>query len=141
MDDEEDFVATMVKRLERRGLSCQGATSGPEAVRRIADEDYDVVLLDVKIPGMDGVEILRRIKAARPATQVVMLTGHASVEAGRAGLAQGACDYLLKPVELESLYEALCGAMNDRASQGATAAGERRSDEREKGAPRRGWRG
>lgn len=115
VDDEKEFLETMVKRLKRRGLTCEGVESGEEAIEKIRIGDFDVVLLDVKMPGMDGVEALREIKRIKPITEVVMLTGHASVESGIEGMKLGAFDYLMKPIELESLYDKLKDAYEKKA--------------------------
>lgn len=107
VDDEKDFVLTMMKRLHRRGISCRGVFSGGEALKCIHQYDFDVVLLDMQLPDMDGNAVLREIIKAKPATRVFILTGHASIRAGQEGLAGGAVDYLLKPVEFEVLFEKL----------------------------------
>ena len=114
IDDEADFVTTLLKRLRRKGVECDGAGSGRAAMSVLTDRSFDVVLLDVRLPDMDGNEVLRHIRRMRPAAQVVMLSGYASAEAGRKGLGGGACDYLLKPVEFESLYDKLRAAFDRR---------------------------
>lgn len=110
VDDEEDFVDMTIKRLTKRKLECFGVTSGKEAIEQIKNGNFDVVLLDVKMPGLDGIETLREIKRIKPLTEVVMLTGHASVESGIEGMKLGAFDYLMKPMELEGLVEKLTDA-------------------------------
>jgi len=110
VDDEKDFLEMTVKRMKKRNIECEGVESGEEAISKIQHEKFDVVLLDVKMPGMDGVETLREIKRIRPLTEVVMLTGHASVESGVEGMKLGAFDYLMKPIELDSLLEKLSDA-------------------------------
>ncbi|PKN43525.1 MAG: two-component system response regulator [Deltaproteobacteria bacterium HGW-Deltaproteobacteria-18] len=103
VDDEEDFLRTIIKRLAKRGLKVQGASRGEQALAMLAEEPRDVVVLDVKMPGMDGLEVLRRIKADWPSTEVIMLTGHASIDAAMEGMNRGAFDYLMKPADLEDL--------------------------------------
>lgn len=103
VDDEEDFLRTIIKRLAKRGLKVQGASRGEQALAMLAEEPRDVVVLDVKMPGMDGLEVLRRIKAEWPSTEVIMLTGHASIDAAMEGMNRGAFDYLMKPADLEDL--------------------------------------
>jgi DNA-binding NtrC family response regulator len=103
VDDEVDFLATVTKRLRHRKLEVQAVHDGPAALIRLAERSFDVVVLDVKMPGMDGLEALRRIKAAHPLTEVIMLTGHASVQVAVEGMQIGAFDYLMKPVELNEL--------------------------------------
>ncbi len=114
VDDEEDFVDTLVKRLTRRGLDCIGVYSGRKGIEICSKRDFDVVLLDMILDDMKGNEVLRELKKMNPETQVVILSGHASARAGREGLAEGASDYLLKPVEFESLFEKLRSASGRR---------------------------
>jgi len=117
VDDEKEFLETIVKRLKKRSLYVEGAENGEEAVERIKKGSFDVVLLDVKMPGMDGVETLAEIKKLKPLTEVVMLTGHASVESGIEGMKLGAFDYLMKPMELEQLFEKLKDAYEKKHLQ------------------------
>lgn len=105
VDDEQDFVETLVKRLERRGFKVTGVGSGQDALLLLGKERYDVVILDVMMPGMDGIETLREIKIAWPKTQVILLSGHGGEEMGMRGMAYGAYSYLLKPVSLKILVE------------------------------------
>jgi len=104
VDDEESYVETLRKRLMRRGLVVSMAHSGEQALATLAENPVDVVLLDVKMPGMDGMETLTRIKAAHPRVEVIMLTGHANVDVAIRGMEQGAFDYLMKPAEMDDLY-------------------------------------
>ena len=103
VDDEVEFIETLGKRLARRGLTVHLAHSGQQALDVVAVEDLDVVVLDVKMPGMDGVEALQKIKALKPKLEVLMLTAHANVEVAMRGMELGAFDYLMKPVELDDL--------------------------------------
>ena len=103
VDDEVDFVQTVAKRLKRNKLSVQAVHSGDDALCHLADNPTDVVVLDVKMPGMDGIEVLRKIKARQPLVEVIMLTGHGSERAARTGIAEGAYDYLTKPCGFEEL--------------------------------------
>jgi DNA-binding NtrC family response regulator len=104
VDDEVPFVETMTKRLAKRDLNVIAAFSGQEALE-ILDKhrDVDVVILDVKMPGMDGIETLRKIKSAYPLIEVVMLTAHATVESAIEGMKFGAFDYLMKPCDMDQL--------------------------------------
>lgn len=104
VDDEESYVETLRKRLMRRGLVVGMAHSGEQALASLAETPVDVVLLDVKMPGMDGMETLTRIKQAHPRVEVIMLTGHANVDVAIRGMEQGAFDYLMKPAEMDDLY-------------------------------------
>ncbi|MBU0960174.1 MAG: response regulator [Proteobacteria bacterium] len=117
VDDEQEFRTMTMKRLSKRDILCDGAEDGEKALERIKKGDIDVVLLDVKMPGMDGIETLREIKRLRPLTEVVMLTGHASVESGIDGMKLGAFDYLMKPMELEPLLEKLKDAYEKKKMQ------------------------
>lgn len=117
VDDEPDFIETTMKRMCRNGVRCESAESGEEAIEKIRKGDIDVVLLDVKMPGMDGVETLRAIKRMKPLIEVVMLTGHASVESGIEGMKLGAFDYLMKPIEFDRLVEKLSDAYEKKSIQ------------------------
>ena len=105
VDDEDDFRETIVKRLNARKIQAMGAESGVRALEIVKDNDFDVIVLDVKMPGMDGIETLRHIKQMKPEIEVIMLTGHASVEFGLKGMQLGAFDYVMKPAPLNELLE------------------------------------
>jgi len=105
VDDEPDFLETIIKRLHARNIDVTGAESGHQALELIGDRDFDVVILDVKMPGLDGIDTLREIKKKKPLLEVIMLTGHASVESGIQGMQLGAFDYVMKPVALDELLE------------------------------------
>jgi len=104
VDDEVPFVETMTKRLNRRDLEVVPAFSGKEALKKLKEiSEIEVVILDVKMPEMDGIETLREIKRHFPLTEVIMLTGHATVETGIEGMKLGAFDYLMKPCDIDNL--------------------------------------
>ncbi|WP_027359984.1 response regulator [Desulforegula conservatrix] len=105
VDDEDDFRETIVKRLKSRKIVAEGAEDGKKALELINDNVFDVIVLDVKMPGMDGIETLRRIKAKNPQIEVIMLTGHASVDFGIKGMQLGAFDYVMKPAPLHDLLD------------------------------------
>jgi len=108
VDDEVAFVETLMKRLAKRDLRVDFAYSGQEALDKLAASGptrTDVVVLDVKMPGMDGLETLAGIKEKHPLVEVIMLTGHATVESAIEGMKRGAFDYLMKPCEVEILLE------------------------------------
>ncbi len=105
VDDEQDFLETIIKRLKARKIEVTGAESGQKALDLLGGQDFDVMILDVKMPGMDGIETLREVKKRKPLTEVIMLTGHASVESGIQGMQLGAFDYVMKPVALDELLE------------------------------------
>jgi two-component system, OmpR family, response regulator len=105
VDDEKDFVKLFLKRFERRGFITAGVHSGHEALEYLAKNDVDIVVLDVKMPGMDGIETLKEVKKRFPLVEVIMLTGHGSVESGIQGMTYGAYDYVMKPFRIEDLIE------------------------------------
>lgn len=106
VDDEIPFITTLAKRLNKRGLDVSEAHDGQEALAAMEEREFEVVILDVKMPGMDGLTVLHKIKQQWPMTEVIMLTGHASMEAAIRGMELGAFDYLMKPVEfVDILYK------------------------------------
>ncbi|MEE4608733.1 MAG: response regulator [Desulfobacteraceae bacterium] len=101
VDDEVGFVEALARRLARRDVAIMVAYSGEEALARLeADGAIEVVILDVKMPGMDGIETLAEIRRRFPLVEVIMLTGHATVESGIEGMKKGAFDYLMKPCDI-----------------------------------------
>jgi signal transduction histidine kinase len=103
VDDENDFRQILAKRLNRRGIRVREADRGEKALQMLEEMTADIVVLDVKMPGMDGIECLKRIKRKHAQTEVIMLTGHADIQGGVEGIKSGAFDYLSKPIELEHL--------------------------------------
>lgn len=103
VDDEGEFVETIVKRLRDRGLEAEGVLNGPEALALLDEREFDVCVLDYRMPGMDGIETLRHMKKKKPRMEVIMLTGHGSVESGIQGLQLGAYNYVMKPAPLKDL--------------------------------------
>jgi DNA-binding NtrC family response regulator len=130
VDDEVEFCDALAKVLRRRRLVVEVAASGEQALSRLGAEACEVVVLDLKMPGLDGVETLRQIRARWPAIAVILLTGHGTVEAGIEALGEQAFDFLLKPVVAEKLVEVIEAAAQARREQ-SEAGGERRA-EREK---------
>jgi len=114
VDDEDDFRETIVKRLCARKILAEGAASGILALKVLETKDFDVIVLDVKMPGMDGIETLRHIKKLKPEIEVIMLTGHASVEFGLKGMQLGAFDYVMKPAPLNELLDTIGQAYNKK---------------------------
>ncbi len=115
VDDEEDFLETLVNRMNKRNIDTTGAKSGEEALELMKEKLFDVVILDVKMPGgMDGIEALREMKKIQPLAEVLLLTGHASVETSIEGMKLGAFDYILKPVKLEELLTKLAEAFEKK---------------------------
>jgi two-component system, NtrC family, sensor kinase len=105
VDDEVVFLSTLVDRLKRRGITPLTAESGEDGLALMARQPFDVVILDVKMPGLSGLEVLSHIKRDYPHTETILLTGHGSTSDGVAGIKAGAFDYLTKPVEFEHLLE------------------------------------
>ncbi len=119
VDDEEEFLRTVIKRLKKRDVNAIGAGTGEEALRMLEQHPVDVVVLDVKMPGMDGMQTLREIKKLFPLIEVVMLTAHASTEVAIEGMELGAFDYLMKPVDIDELLYKLQDAFQKKSIQEA----------------------
>lgn len=117
VDDEVQFVDILAQRLEARDLDVATAYNGEEALARLGQSEVDVVLLDVLMPGRSGIEILREIKQTKPLTEVILLTGHATVETAIEGMKLGAYDYLMKPMETEVLVEKIHRSFRRKADQ------------------------
>lgn len=117
VDDEADFLETILKRMQKRGVAASGADSGEQALARLQQNPADVVVLDVRMKGMDGIETLRAIKSEHPLIEVIMLTGHASLEIAREGMKLGAFDYLMKPIDLDELLYKLEDAYQKKTIQ------------------------
>ena len=112
IDDEVEYTETLGKRLGRRGFSVRTVGGGEEALTVLGKEAFDVVLLDIKMAGMDGIRTLQEIKRRHPRVEVVMLTAHANTDIVISSLAMGAFDYLLKPVNLDELTAKIEDAAN-----------------------------
>jgi two-component system, NtrC family, sensor kinase len=112
VDDEKAFREILAKRLTRRGLQVLEASRGEEALQILEENPADLIILDVKMPGMNGLETLKHIKTRHPAVEVIMLTGHASTQDGVEGIKAGAFDYLTKPIEIEQLFTKLTQAQD-----------------------------
>ena len=117
VDDEEMFLEYLSKRLINRGYDVIKCLTGEEALEKIRDDDFDVIILDVLLPGIDGIETLREINRHKPLTEVIMLTGHASLETGVEGMKLGAFDYLRKPCDTEELVSKIEQAYHRKVDQ------------------------
>lgn len=117
VDDEKEFLETIIKRLRKRGLSISGVSSGEEALKALNESPADVVVLDVRMPGMDGIQTLREIKRRHPLVEVIMLTGHANLEVAIEGMELGAFDYLMKPMDIDELLYKLEDAYKRKSIQ------------------------
>ena len=105
VDDEEEFVSALSERLMLRGIEVESALNGEEALAIMVEKEFEVVILDVMMPGLGGLEVLRQIKTTHPNTQVILLTGHGATREGIEGMRLGAFDYLIKPVDIEEMLE------------------------------------
>jgi DNA-binding NtrC family response regulator len=124
VDDELDFTETIVNRLTKRNLVALGVGSGEAAIEALRNASFDVVLLDIKMPGgMDGIDVLREVKRLRPEAEVILLTGHASIETSIEGMKLGAFDYLLKPIRFDELLDKLAAAFKKKASLSRSSDG------------------
>lgn len=114
VDDETAYADVLANRLGKRGFNVQKAYTSPEALLILRTQQFDVAVLDLKMPDMDGIELLKIAKQVDPFLQVIMLTGHGSAEACEKGLALGAYDYLMKPCELDTLVEKIKEAFQEK---------------------------
>jgi len=117
VDDEKEFTDTLAQRLEIRDFEVTTASSADEALDQLGKREVDVVVLDVLMPGKDGVAALHEIKKVHPLVEVILLTGHATVESAVEGLKSGAFDYLLKPTETKDLIAKIVQAYRRKAGQ------------------------
>lgn len=119
VDDETAFLDAMKRRLSMRGFTIDTAESGMEAIEILEDrhDSIEVVVLDVKMPGLDGIETLREVKRKYPMVEVVMLTGHATVDSAIEGMKLGAFDYLMKPADIDGFSDTVMAAADKRRQQ------------------------
>lgn len=105
VDDEEDFLDSLAERMRSRGMNVETSLSAKEALKKAEAESFDAIVLDLMMPEMDGLEVLKALKEKRPELQIILLTGHATVEKGIEAMKLGATDFLEKPADLKSLTE------------------------------------
>ena len=117
VDDEKDFVEMFSLRLKEVGENVKGVYSGQECLEMLLKNGVDVVILDIKMPGMDGIETLRAIKRQRPLVEVILLTGHGAVDTAVEGMKLGAFDYVNKPADFDDLLTKLEGARKRKTEQ------------------------
>lgn len=110
VDDEEDLVATMAERMALRDVQAEAVTSGLDALQCMNEQEFDALVLDVKMPGIDGLQLMAEIRRKHPDLPIVMLTGHGSASDAERAIRQGAFDYLMKPVDIDILIEKLRAA-------------------------------
>ena len=115
VDDEEEFVTTLAERLELRGIQALVATDGETALDLIETDPPQIVILDVMMPGLGGLEVLKRIKAENPHIPVILLTGRGSTKEGIEGMRLGAADYLMKPINIEELIKKIQVSIKSQA--------------------------
>jgi len=114
VDDEERYLQTTQKLIEKKGYEVLTALSGEEALDKLKPQNVHVVILDVKMPGMDGNQVLKAIKTLYPLVEVIMLTGHGTMDSAIDGLKSGAFDYLVKPVDIDEIIEKAMEAFEKR---------------------------
>jgi len=112
IDDESEFVETLAERLELRGCLSKTAEDGESGIGMIASEPFDVVVLDLMMPGLNGLETLKQIRAIDKTLPVILLTGHGSIKEGMEGMQAGAFDFLMKPLDINELMEKIKLALN-----------------------------
>ncbi len=117
VDDEQQFVEILAQRLETRGFQVSSAFDGDQAISFMGEHEVDVVILDVQMPGRNGIETLQEIKRMAPITEVIMLTGHATVETAIQGMKLGAYDYLMKPTDTAELVDKINKAHKRKKDQ------------------------
>jgi DNA-binding NtrC family response regulator len=115
VDDEEDFVEMLSLRLTDEGHKVRAAFSGEEGLAQLEEAESDVVILDIRMPGMDGVTALKAIKKRHPAVEVILLTGHGTIDTAVEGLKAGAFDYVQKPANFEEMLSKLAAARDRKA--------------------------
>ncbi len=116
VDDEREFVTTLAERLEIREITASVAFDGSEAMKLLEEKDFDVIVLDVRMPGFSGLELLKRIKAKLPGVPVILLTGHSATRDGIEGMRLGAFDYMVKPVDIDVLVKRMQEAVEVKTS-------------------------
>ncbi|MCU0691498.1 MAG: response regulator [Polyangiaceae bacterium] len=115
VDDEEEFTSLLSERMEARGLRVEAVSNGSAALKKVEEgKKYDVIVLDLAMPGMDGIETLRRLMQQNPDLQVILLTGHATLQKGIEAVRLGAREVLEKPADLNALLEKISRAKLDR---------------------------
>ena len=122
VDDEQEFVETLSERIRMREHDSEVALNGEQALKKMEDDIPDVVVLDLKMPGIDGMEVLRRIRKAYPKVQVIMLTGHGSEKDEEEARKLGAFEYLQKPVEIDTLMKKIKKAYKNKFESSMMAA-------------------
>ena len=123
IDDERTFLETIITRLRLRGIAAEGVDSGEKALEAMRGKAFDAVVLDVSMPGMDGVATLRELKRINSEVPVIMLTGHATLETADQGMDLGAFDYMMKPCPIDELLDKVSEAIRSRDEGGEARPG------------------
>jgi DNA-binding NtrC family response regulator len=122
VDDETDYLDTLIKRMSKRKINVTGVKSGEAAIEFLGnmqkDNPIDIVILDVRMPGMDGIQTLKEIKRITPDIEVIMLTGHANLEVAKEGMENGAFDYMMKPADMDDLLLKIQDAYKKKSLRG-----------------------
>lgn len=114
VDDEEQFLKVLSQRLEGRGMKVETSESGEDAIKKVREKEFDAIILDLAMPGINGIETLKRIRSESPEMQIIILTGHGSVEKGVEAIKAGAVDFLEKPADLNKIMEKISEAKRKR---------------------------
>lgn len=114
VDDEEQFLKVFSQRLEGRGLKVDTSTTGEDAIKKVKGKEFDAIVLDMVMPGMSGMEALKRIRSENPDVQIIILTGHGTVEKGVEAIKAGAVDFIEKPADLDKIMEKIAQAKHNR---------------------------
>ena len=114
VDDEQDFIETLAERMENRGMEVSATTSASDGLKKATENAFDAIILDLQMPEMDGLELLRILKEKKPDIQVILLTGHATLEKGIEAIKLGAMDFIEKPVDLKVLSDKIKQAHNKK---------------------------
>ena len=135
VDDEEDFLHTLSARMKARGLRVDTAESGEAALEKVKEKNFDAIVLDLAMPGLDGIETLKRLREINPDLQIILLTGHATVQKGVEAIKQGAIDLLEKPTDIEQLVKRI----EDARAKKAVLVEKRIAEQMEDILRKKGW--
>jgi DNA-binding NtrC family response regulator len=114
VDDEEQFLKVFSQRLEGRGLKIDTSTTGEDAIKRVKGKEFDAIVLDLVMPGISGIETLQRLRSENPDLQIIILTGHGTVEKGIEAMKAGAVDFLEKPADMDKILAKISEAKRER---------------------------
>jgi len=135
VDDEEEFATTLAERMQNRGLDAQAVFSGETALEQVKSQPYDAIVLDLAMPGMDGIQTLKEMLAVKPDLQVIVLTGRATVAKGVEAVKEGAFEFLEKPVR----FDVLVGKIDTASARSSALSDARMSEMIDEIVKRRGW--